>query len=391
MSTFLELGLSGPVLRSLKDIGFEEPTDIQKQTIGIALNGRDVVASAHTGSGKTAAYGLPLVEMLEEHDHAPRALVLVPTRELATQVSEQLKLFGKHNKLRVATLYGGTSYHTQRAQLERGADVIVATPGRLIDFMESKTVSLSNIEWLVLDEADRMMDMGFMPQVRRIIAKVPAERQTMMFSATIDSRIERLASTFCMEPAVVRANTRENLEPDTIEQRVINVHEFSKDDLLFRLLQEFGDSSVLVFTGTRRKATWVKDRLCDAKVIAEEIHGDISQKQRESTIAKFRKGEFPVLVATDVAARGLDISTITHVINYDVPNTAEEYVHRIGRTGRNGRTGIAVTFVSEEQQHLLRDVEKLIGREFLPPIRPGVAKTSGAGSRSFGRGRRRIV
>lgn len=389
MSTFVELGLSGPVLKSLKDIGFVEPTDIQRQTIGIALNGRDVVASAHTGSGKTAAYGLPLVDMLEERDQAPRALVLVPTRELAMQVSEQLKLFAKHNKLRVATLYGGTSYHTQRNSLERGVDVIVATPGRLIDFMESKTVSLASIEVLVLDEADRMMDMGFMPQVRRIINRVPTERQTMMFSATIDDRIERLASTFCMEPAIVRVNTEE-LEPDTIEQRVINVHEFAKDDLLFRLLQEFGDASVLVFTGTRRKATWVTDRLRDAKVIAEEVHGDISQKQRENTIARFRKGEFPVLVATDVAARGLDITNITHVINYDVPNTPEEYVHRIGRTGRNGKTGIAVTFVSEEQQHLLRDVEKLVGREFLPPIRPG-AKSTASGGRSFGRGRRRIV
>jgi superfamily II DNA/RNA helicase len=385
----VELGLSGPVLKSLKDIGFVEPTDIQRQTIGIALNGRDVVASAHTGSGKTAAYGLPLVDMLEERDESPRALVLVPTRELAMQVSEQLKLFAKHNKLRVATLYGGTSYHTQRNSLERGVDVIVATPGRLIDFMESKTVSLATIEVLVLDEADRMMDMGFMPQVRRIINRVPTERQTMMFSATIDDRIERLASTFCMEPAIVRVNTEE-LEPDTIEQRVINVHEFAKDDLLFRLLQEFGDSSVLVFTGTRRKATWVTDRLRDSKVIAEEVHGDISQKQRESTIARFRRGEFPVLVATDVAARGLDITNITHVINYDVPNTPEEYVHRIGRTGRNGKTGIAVTFVSEEQQHLLRDVEKLVGREFLPPIRPA-SKTPSPGGRSFGRGRRRIV
>lgn len=389
MSTFVDLGLSGPVLKSIKDIGFVEPTDIQRQTIGIALNGRDVVASAHTGSGKTAAYGLPLVDMLEERDDAPRALVLVPTRELAMQVSEQLKLFAKHNKLRIATLYGGTSYHSQRTSLERGVDVIVATPGRLIDFMESKTVSLSTIEVLVLDEADRMMDMGFMPQVRRIIARVPSERQTMMFSATIDSRIERLASSFCMEPAIVRVNT-EDLEPDTIEQRVINVHEFSKDDLLFRLLQEFGDASVLVFTGTRRKATWVCDRLRDAKVIAEEIHGDISQKQREATIKRFRNGEFPVLVATDVAARGLDITTITHVINYDVPNTPEEYVHRIGRTGRAGRAGIAVTFVSEEQQHLLRDVEKLVGREFLPPIRPA-SKTTTPGGRSFGRGRRRIV
>jgi superfamily II DNA/RNA helicase len=377
------------VLKSIRDIGFVEPTDIQRQTIGIALNGRDLVASAHTGSGKTAAYGLPLVDMLEERDNAPRALVLVPTRELCLQVSEQLTLFAKHNKLRVATLYGGTSYHSQRSSLERGVDVIVATPGRLIDFMESKTVSLATIEVLVLDEADRMMDMGFMPQVRRIIARVPTERQTMMFSATIDSRIERLASTFCMEPTIVRANTEE-LEPDTIEQRVINVHEFSKDDLLVRLLQEFGDASVLVFTGTRRKATWVCDRLRDSKVIAEEIHGDISQKQRETTIARFRKGAFPVLVATDVAARGLDITTITHVINYDVPNTPEEYVHRIGRTGRAGRAGIAVTFVSEEQQHLLRDVEKLIGRDFLPPIRPA-AKTTAPGGRSFGRGRRRIV
>lgn len=390
MSTFVELGLSGPVLRSLKDVGYLVPTDIQSQTIGIALTGRDVVASAHTGSGKTAAYGLPLVDMLEEHDQLPRALVLVPTRELAMQVSEQMKLFSKHNKLQIATLYGGTSYHTQRSQLERGTDVIVATPGRLIDFMESKTVDLRTIEILVLDEADRMMDMGFMPQVRRIIAKVPTERQTLMFSATIDARIERLASSFCDEPTIVRVNKEEGLEPDTIEQRIINVHEFSKDDLLLKLLKEWADSSVLVFTGTRRKATWVTDRLRDAKVTAEEIHGDISQKQRETTIARFRKGEFPVLVATDVAARGLDVPTITHVINYDVPNTPEEYVHRIGRTGRNGKSGIAVTFVADEQQHLFRDVEKLIGREFLQPIRPGMPK-SGAGSRSFGRGRRRIV
>ena len=362
---FVELGLSEQCAIALEKIGFSEPTEIQGKAIPLALSGRDVMASAQTGSGKTAAFALPIIECLEEPGNKPRALVLVPTRELALQVEEQFGRFARNNRLRTVTLYGGTGYGRQMKALNRGVDIIVATPGRLFDFVERHYVDLSKIEILVLDEADRLMDMGFMPQVKKILKRLPKERQTLMFSATIDERIERIAAEFLDNPVAVRANGKQ-VEPSEINQHMHHVDEFGKDALLLQLIREQNMSSVLVFTNTKRKATWVKDRLRDSNVIAEDIHGDLTQSQREKTLRAYRAGAFPVLVATDVAARGLDVPTISHVINYDLPESAASYIHRIGRTGRAGRTGVAISFVAEDQQYLVRDIEKAIGRVLDP-------------------------
>jgi ATP-dependent RNA helicase RhlE len=374
---------------ALEKIGFTEPTEIQGKAIPLALSGRDVMASAQTGSGKTAAFALPIIACLDAPGNKPRALVLVPTRELALQVEGQFGRFARNNRLRTVTLYGGTGYGQQMKALKRGVDIIVATPGRLFDFVERHCLDLSKIEILVLDEADRLMDMGFMPQVRRVLKRVPRERQTLMFSATIDERIERIAAEFLDNPVAVRANGKQ-IEPTEINQHIHHVNEFAKDALLVQLIREQNMSSVLVFTNTRRKATWVKDRLRDSNVIAEDIHGDLSQSQRERTLRAYRAGAFPVLVATDVAARGLDVPTISHVINYDLPESAQSYIHRIGRTGRAGRAGVAISFVGEGQQYLVRDIEKAIGRVLDPnAVRPRAATKAVRRFRPRSRARRR--
>jgi ATP-dependent RNA helicase RhlE len=386
---FAELGLSKLILTAVQEFGYVKPTEIQENTIPLIISGRDVMASAQTGSGKTAAFALPVIECLQEPDKKPRALILVPTRELALQVEEQFFQFGSSSGLRTVTLYGGTGYDSQSRALKKGVDIIVATPGRLLDFVERKVADLSRIEMLIMDEADRLLDMGFMPQVRRIVSKISKDRQTIMFSATIDHQVERIAAEYLIDPVTVRVNTKQ-IEPTEIDQKIFHVHEFSKDDLLAKLIEELQMSSVLVFTKTRRKATWVKDRLREKNVRAEEIHGDITQKQRETTLARYREGKFPVLVATDVAARGLDIPTISHVVNYDLPEAAEDYVHRIGRTGRAGRTGVALSFVSEEQRYLIRDIEKLIGKQL--DLTAPVRKSGPIGVRRFGpSSRRRII
>ncbi|HEY9731024.1 MAG TPA: DEAD/DEAH box helicase [Drouetiella sp.] len=387
MTNFIELGLSKPCVLALAQAGITEPTEIQEKSIPLIFAGRDVMASAQTGSGKTAAYALPVIECLEQPETKPRALVLVPTRELALQVMEQFTRFSKHCALRAVTLYGGTGYETQTRALKRGVDVIVATPGRLYDHIERKNCDLSQIEIFVLDEADRLLDMGFMPQVRKIIAKVSKERQTLMFSATIDSRIERIASDFMQDPIAVRVNPTQ-VEPKEIEQEIMFVTEFSKDALLAKLIVQHQMNSAIVFTRTRRRASWVTDRLKEAGINAEEIHSDISQSQRERTLESFRNGKFPILVATDVAARGLDIPAITHVVNYDLPDSPDDYVHRIGRTGRAGRTGVAFSFISDEQRHMVRDIEKRIGKSLDPATE---ARKTVSSTPRLGKPRRRRV
>lgn len=387
MRTFTELGLSKPITDALKDKGFTEPTDIQKESIPKILEARDLMASAQTGSGKTAAFALPIIECLEMPDSAPRALVLTPTRELALQVESQFKIFGKHLKLKTVSVYGGASMHGQAKQLKAGVDIIVATPGRLYDFVKRRVIDLGSLEILVLDEADRLLDMGFKPQIEKIVAKISNERQTLMFSATIDNRVENLASKFLNDPETIRVNS-ENIEPSEIEQRIIHVNEFQKDSLLAKTIKEMDMDSVLIFTGMKRKASWVTDRLKDAGIKAREIHGDVSQSLRERTLADFRSGKFSVLVATDVAARGLDIPSISHVINYDLPKDPESYVHRIGRTGRAGRDGIAISFVSEDQRFLLREIEEVIGKVLDPEA---AARRKRIAMRRRTMGRRRII
>ena len=368
LNTFAELGLSEQALASLTEAGFTEPTEIQFKTIRMVSERKDIIASAQTGSGKTVAYALPILDLLRSSEKnfkgKTRALIIVPTRELAIQVKGEFERFSKNSNLRAVTLYGGAGYGPQIRALHRGADIIVATPGRLLDCVNRGYANLKSVEVVVLDEADRLLDMGFMPQVRNVIEQVPTERQTLMFSATIDMRMQKIAAEFLKNPSVVKANTQK-LEPSSIEQKFHYIKEIDKDGILLGLVQdpETGSTitgSVLVFTRTRRKAKSVAARLRQSQVLAEEIHGDISQGQRERTLDRYRKGLFTVLVATDVAARGLDIPTISHVVNYDLPLSPADYVHRIGRTGRAGRSGIAHSFVSNDQRHLIRDIEKLM-------------------------------
>jgi len=397
LTNFNQLGFPKYLCAALTDIGFTEATEIQEKAIPLLRAGHDVMASAHTGSGKTASFALPVIEYIDRCRAAElkgrtetsgpirvttRALVLVPTRELAIQVAEEFQRFSKNFPLRVATIYGGSSFSTQLRAIKKGCHVIVATPGRLFDHLERKTLCLDTVEKLVLDEADRLMDMGFMPQVRKIVARLPKTRQTIMFSATINRRIEEIASEYLTLPQVVRANSGQ-MEPSEIEQRLVEVDEFDKDALLLKLLQAGDMGTVLVFTQTRRKATWVKSRLREANVMAEELHSDIPQTQREKTLARYRDGKFNILIATDVAARGLDIPAISHVVNYDLPNSSEDYVHRIGRTGRAGRKGIAVSFVSKEQKHLLRDIQRMTGKQLDNSAAPANIKKSTASRRTF--------
>jgi ATP-dependent RNA helicase RhlE len=373
LTQFTDLGLSKNMLVLLEQNEYAEPTEIQQKTIPLILAGQDIMASAQTGSGKTAAFAVPVIENLLRTGHNgvknPRCLVLAPTRELALQVQSQFQRFSKNSRIRSAAIYGGTGYGQQIKDLRRGVDVVVATPGRLFDHMEQGSIDISMVEVLILDEADRMLDMGFMPQVRKIISRISSDRQTLMFSATIDRRVEDIARQYLRNPATIRVNTKQ-LEPQDIEQRIIHVSEMGKDAMLLELIQGTEMESVLIFTRTRRKASKVRSRLRASNVSAEEIHSDISQNQRERTLKRYRNGEFSVLVATDIAARGLDIPSITHVVNYDLPDSAADYVHRIGRTGRAGRSGVALSFVSEEQRYLIRDIERVTGRQLDPDYKP---------------------
>ncbi len=364
MNSFAELGLSKQALVCLETIGFTEPTEIQVKAIGPMLNRCDVMASAQTGSGKTAAYVLPMIDRLAKRTKKVRALVLVPTRELAMQVKVEFERFGSHAQIRTTVLYGGTGYERQTRELRAGPDVIVATPGRLLDMIQRRMVDLSMVEMLILDEADRLMDFGFMPQIRNIVEGIPKQRQTAMFSATFDQRVERLSKDYLINP-VRMAVQSERLEPSSIDQQFHKTNEPEKEALLLEIISDAGTGSVLVFTKTRRKAKKVAANLRAAAIQAYEIHGDVSQNQRERTLERYRSGKFTVLVATDVAARGLDIPTISHVVNYDLPQSPEDYVHRIGRTGRAGRAGCSHTFVCDSDRRTLRDIEKVVGRTLM--------------------------
>lgn len=371
------------MLASLSRAGFTEPTEVQNQAIQIVLAGQDLMASAQTGSGKTAAYAVPIIDRMKKPQAGnrrpqPQVLVLVPTRELVLQVMEQFERFGRH--LRTIAVYGGTGYHGQVRNLHRGCDVIVATPGRLLDLVDQGYCNLSFVHTLVLDEADRLMDMGFMPQVRDVVEGLSQERQTLMFSATIDRRVEQIAAEFLTNPAIVRSTVKQ-IDAASIEQKIHLLKESNKDEVLLGLITGAENTSVLVFTKTRRGASKVTKRLRAANVSAEEIHSDVSQSKRERIMARYRKAEFSVLVATDIAARGLDVPQIGLVVNYDLPMCAQDYVHRIGRTGRAGRSGIAHSLVSESDRSLLRDIERLIGRRFDGQPLKAATPSSGSGKR----------
>ena len=369
MQSFSELTLREALHRNLANAGHDTPTEIQTLALPIALAGQDLIACAQTGGGKTAVYALPILNTLDHSENVrPRALILVPTRELCVQVEAALGLYGKGTGLRGAAIYGGAGMGQQINRLRRGVDIIVATPGRLFDHLEQGTVDLSHVQILVLDEADRMLDMGFLPQVQRIVKHMgTAPRQTMLFSATMDDAVERLAQTYLTNPARVDAQPRSSVVAE-IEQIVHRMMPSEKGDFLLTVLHEAreGGGSALVFTRTRHGADRLEQTLSQAGIRSGCIHGDISQNQRERVLSHFRNRHLDVLVATDVAARGLDVPHITHVVNYDMPVCAEDYIHRIGRTGRAGRTGKALTFVTHGDTPQLRAIEKLVGQRLDP-------------------------
>ncbi|HEY1421053.1 MAG TPA: DEAD/DEAH box helicase [Candidatus Dormibacteraeota bacterium] len=365
MTTFVELGLSAGTLAVIVDQGFEVPTPVQEQTIPALLAGRDVIAQAPTGTGKTAAYGLPIVERLDESRLVPQALVLVPTRELAMQVAEALHGMGQHRQMVTLPIYGGQPYDRQFRALKRGVQVVVATPGRLIDHLERKTLDLRTIGTVVLDEADEMLNMGFVEDIEKILLAVPREHQTALFSATLPARILKLAGQYLKNPQRVSVAAREAVAP-RVRQVYYEVPWRDKADALARVLDYEKPDSAIVFVRTKRDADVVAEQLNAAGYIAQAIHGDINQAQRERVLERFRGGHTQLLVGTDVAARGLDIPDVTHIINYDLPTDAESYVHRIGRTGRAGQSGEALTLVTPGERRQLSLIEHGIHRKIQP-------------------------
>src|SRR6266403_1998801 len=390
---FSELGLGDAQLRACKSLGYTEPTPIQRQAIPVVLEGRDLIGCAETGTGKTAAFLLPIIQRISERPlPGVRVLVLAPTRELALQIQKNyVELNGAKNN-RSVTLIGGANMRTQIADLRRGASVVIATPGRLLDLTERGALKLSTVEVLVLDEADRMLDMGFLPAIRRVLSLVPTKRQTMLFSATMSSEIEKLARSTMKEPKLIEVSQR-GRAPILVEQTAYPVAQESKTALLLDLLEREKFERVLVFARTRRGAERLSHILEARDHQVNRIHSDRTQPQREAALRGFRDGRTRVLVATDIAARGLDLDSVSHVINYDVPSTPEDYVHRIGRTGRAGNQGRALTIVTPVDELSMRAIEKLMGHPVKRVVLPGFGgtKTSEVGNKPYARPTRSAV
>lgn len=364
MKQFNELGLSPEVLAAVGHLGYVDPTPVQQQTIPLVLEGRDLIAAAKTGTGKTAAFSLPALDRLghAKGEPGPRMLVVTPTRELAQQIGEVCEAIAASTHHRILTIVGGLPYEPQIRRLKHGIDVLIATPGRLVDLMEQGAVHLGNVRVLVLDEADRMLDMGFWPSMKKIIAATPSTRQTLLFSATIDRSIMTRVGALLNDPALVEIAHKGDTA-DTVEQFIVRVPQTCKPALLKAVLNEKGAQRVIVFARTRSRADSTCRRLKRMGYTAEAIHSDRSQNQRRRALDNFTDGTTDVLVATDVLARGIDVESVDHVINYDLPTSPEDYVHRIGRTGRAGEEGWAISFVSPETEEALRDIQKLIKRE----------------------------
>ncbi len=368
--TFTDLQLCAPLNKSVRDAGYTTPTPIQQQAIPVVMAGLDIFGCAQTGTGKTAAFGLPILHKLYTDGPqrgTPKVLILAPTRELAIQINESFISYGKGMKIRTVVLLGGVSIRPQIEQLRRGADVVIATPGRLLDVVEHRALRLDKIHTFVLDEADRMLDMGFMPSIRQIVKLIPTERQTLFFSATLPHEIRSLANSLLKDPVHV-AVAPESTTTEMVDQRLYFVEREQKRALLTHLLEEELEGSVLVFTRTKRGADRVAKDLQKAGVRVAAIHGDKSQMARQRALQDFKTGKMRVLVATDIAARGIDISELPYVVNYDIPESPETYVHRIGRTGRAGNSGVALTLATPEDRNSLRDIEKLI-RMRIPAVR----------------------
>lgn len=359
-TAFSKLGLSDALAHAAAEMGYTEPTPIQQQAIPVVLVGGDLIGSAQTGTGKTAAFALPILQRLGSHGSL-RCLVLEPTRELALQVEEAFKKYAKYTDLRVTVVYGGVGYGKQTDDLRRGMDILAATPGRLLDHMEQGNVSLKDVDILVLDEVDRMLDMGFLPDVRKIVEKCRQDRQTLFFTATLPPEIERLAAFALRNPAKIEIGQRRS-PAETVSHAFYPVVAAQKFDLLLELLEQTHFESVIIFTRTKFGADKIARRLEQAKHTVGVLHSNRSQRERVEALEGFKSGKFEVLVATDIAARGLDIAGVSHVINYDVPENPEDYVHRIGRTGRALSTGDAFTLVTEEDVRDARSIERYISK-----------------------------
>ncbi|MEM9817143.1 MAG: DEAD/DEAH box helicase [Cyanobacteria bacterium P01_D01_bin.6] len=372
--SFESLGLCSKLLRAIADEGYESPTPIQEEAIPAVLVGHDLLASAQTGTGKTASFTLPILQRLSElsntRNRRIRALVLTPTRELAAQVEASIKTYGKYMPLRIASIYGGTRMGPQIARLRKGVDVLVATPGRLLDHLGQGTADLSSVETLVLDEADRMLDMGFIHDIRKIIEHMASERQTLLFSATFSRQIRKLADDLLDSPRVIEV-ARTNTVAENVTQVVHPVDRHRKRELLSHMIGSKNWRRVLVFTRTKHGANRLAEQLQSDGLTSDTIHGNKSQGARARALDSFKRGKVRVLVATDVAARGLDIDELPHVVNFDLPNVAEDYVHRIGRTGRAGNEGDAVSLVCVDEHYLLRNIERLLKRNIPSTVVPG--------------------
>jgi ATP-dependent RNA helicase RhlE len=360
-TSFEALGLTGPVLDAIRDAGYTEPTPIQQQAIPLVLRGRDVIGLAQTGTGKTAAFTLPIIERVAGGPRRTRVLILTPTRELCAQVEGSFRKYARYAPLSIVSVFGGVPLEPQQKELRASVDVVVATPGRLIDHLERQNVSFDDLEVLVLDEADRMLDMGFAPQISRIVSSLSPYRQTLLFSATMPPEVEALARKYLRKPLVVQVGRR-SAAASTVKHYVYPVPRDRKSALLADLLKREGTESVLVFTRTKHGADRVVRHLEREGIQAAAMHADKTQAQRMRALEDFRAGRVRVLVATDIAQRGLDISGITHVINYDVPQQAEDYVHRIGRTGRAANEGDAYTFMAPDEIAMVRTIERVIGQ-----------------------------
>jgi ATP-dependent RNA helicase RhlE len=375
--SFSKLGLSEALVRAVTEHGYTQPTPVQAQAIPAVLAGGDLLAGAQTGTGKTAGFVLPMLQRLATSASATRqgpkvirALILTPTRELAAQVEESVRTYGKYAKVSSLVVFGGVGIHPQIAAMKRGVDILVATPGRLLDHMGQGTVNLSHVEILVLDEADRMLDMGFIRDIKRVLAVLPKRRQNLLFSATFSEEIKTLADSLLNAPAMIEV-ARRNSTVEIITQKVHPVDRDRKRELLSHLIKTQNWHQVLVFTRTKHGANKLAEQLNDDGITALAIHGNKSQSARTRALAEFKDGDLQVLVATDIAARGIDIDQLPHVVNYDLPNVPEDYVHRIGRTGRAGATGEAISLVCVDEKAFLHDIERLIKREIPSVVVPG--------------------
>jgi ATP-dependent RNA helicase RhlE len=378
--TFKDLGLTDPLLKAIGDKNYANPSPIQEKSIPLILQGCDILASAQTGTGKTAGFAIPMIQILTKSNNSGhkkiRALILTPTRELAAQVLEDVQSYSKYVNIKSTVIFGGVNQNPQVLALKQGVDILVATPGRLMDLQQQGHLSLKNLEFMVLDEADRMLDMGFLRDIKKIIQMMPQKRQNLLFSATFSRDIKKLANGLLTAPKIVEA-TPENSTAERIDQAVYRVDAKRKTALVTKLIWEGNWHQVLIFTRTKHGANRLAQKLEKAKITAAAIHGNKSQSARTKALANFKSGEVSVLVATDIAARGLDIPLLPYVINYELPNVPEDYVHRIGRTGRAGASGIAMSLVCSEEQEYLTSIEKLLGIQIQSEVVEGFEPTRG--------------